>query len=94
MEKFLKSDMYFGMKLIVDCFIVFFGVFLVFDDMLWHNIGGLGSATGMVPMIGIIKPIIIAGIHIHHLYAGILFMFIGLGAIVLHFYERKMFKKL
>lgn len=82
LKKFLNGKIFLGLRIISRLFLLGFGIFLLLDDLLWENIGGIAQITGMAPTIGVIKEYKIKGIHIHHGYIG--FIFILMSAVSLY----------
>jgi hypothetical protein len=76
LRKFIKSKLFFGLQILSRLVIFIFGLFLLMDDLFWHNIG-------------VNEIYSIASIHIHHAYVGVLFMFLGGFSIYLLVMERK-----
>ncbi|MCD6575531.1 MAG: hypothetical protein J7K73_00015 [Nanoarchaeota archaeon] len=90
LHKFSKGKLFLALRILSRVFLLGFGIFLVVDDMLWHNIGGLRDITGNMPMIGVIKPIEIGGIHIHHGFIGLLIAAMAASSIIfIHIAETK-----
>ncbi len=74
LSNFSQKKLFLLLRILSRVFLLAFGVFLLIDDLLWDNIGGLGDITGMVPTIGVVKTYEIGGVHIHHGYIGFLLM--------------------
>ena len=72
-------------------FLLAFGAFLLFDDLLWDNIGGIAGITGMAPSIGVVEIYEIGGVHIHHGYIG--FILVLMASISLYYIYKDNFKK-
>lgn len=88
LEKFARGKIFLSLRVLSRVFLLLFGLFLFIDDLLWHNIGGATSLTGMAPTVGVIKTYEIAGIHIHHAYIGFILMLMAAISLICIYIER------
>lgn len=77
LKEFSKGRIFIALRVLSRVFVFLFGFILFFDDLLWHNIGGISNATGLSPTMGSIETYNLWGLHIHHGVIGFLFMFIA-----------------
>jgi len=77
LREFSNGKVFLALKVLSRVFLFILGAIMLFDDLLWDNIGGLRDLTGMAPTMGVVEIYEVAGIHIHHGWVGFTLMFMA-----------------